>query len=224
MTPAAFAATYGSTARAVSAGTGIDPVVLLAQWANETQWGTQVSGNNLGNIRCGTGFCQYATLADFAAACIATFHNGFYGPVLSARTAEAQLAAIVASPWAAGHYGGNLHPFYDPLEDFEMTPQEHDWLQQLHDSWLTRSANPTGPTATLLDTWIIARGQIADVQKKITAIPPGSTDLTPVLNAIATNDADLDTAIASLATSLTAVKTAGDALAAQLAKLTLKAI
>ena len=56
------------------------------------------------------------------------------------------------------------------------------------------------------------------------ATPPGSTDLTPVLNAIATNDADVDTAIANLATSLAAVKTAGDALAAQLAKLTLKAV
>src|SRR6267143_4017112 len=116
MTPAEFAATYNPTAHAVGRGTGIDNVVLLAQWANETAWGTVVVGNNLGNIRCSpTTFCRYATLDDFATACIATFHNGYYNAVLAATTAEAQLAALVASPWDSGHYGGTLHPFYDPL-------------------------------------------------------------------------------------------------------------
>jgi hypothetical protein len=187
MTPAQFAARYRATAGTVSAGTGIDPMVLLAQWANETAWGTVVAGNNLGNIRCSpTTFCRYATLDDFAAACVATFHNGFYGAVLAAGTAEAQLAAICASPWSSGHYGGNLHPFYDPLEAYEMTPEEHDWLRTLHSSWLVKTSNPTGPDATLLDTWIVARGQIADIQKKVNALTPGGgTDLTPVLNALA---------------------------------------
>jgi hypothetical protein len=65
MTPAEFAAKYNSTAHAVGRGTGIDNVVLLAQWANETAWGTVVVGNNLGNIRCSpTTFCRYATLDD----------------------------------------------------------------------------------------------------------------------------------------------------------------
>jgi hypothetical protein len=36
----------------------------------------------------------------------------------------------VASPWSSGHYGGNLHPFYDPLEAYQMTPEEHGWLQE----------------------------------------------------------------------------------------------
>src|SRR6267143_4271348 len=125
MTPAQFAATYGTTARTVSDGTGIDSAVLLAQWANETAWGTVVFGNNLGNIRCSpTSFCRYATLDDFAAACIATFHNGFYNAVLAATTAEAQLAALVASSWSSNHYGGTLRPFYDPLEAYEMTPAQ----------------------------------------------------------------------------------------------------
>lgn len=133
MTPGDFAARFGDTARVVSAGTGIDPIVLLAQWANETAWGTQLAGNNLGNIRCSpTTFCRYATLDDFAAACIATFHNGFYGAVLAATTAQDQLAAIVASPWSSGHYGGSLQSFYDPLEVYEMTPEEHAWLKAVY--------------------------------------------------------------------------------------------
>src|SRR5712671_1118571 len=133
MTPAQFAATYNPTAQLVGQGTGIDNVVLLAQWANETAWGTVVVGNNLGNIRCSpTTFCRYATLDDFANACIATFHNGFYNAVLSATTAEDQLAALVASPWSSNHYGGTLHPFYDPLEAYEMTPAESATLSQVY--------------------------------------------------------------------------------------------
>jgi hypothetical protein len=140
MTPGDFAAAFGPTARLVSAGTGIDPVVLLAQWANETAWGTAVVGNNLGNIRCSpTSFCRYVSLEDFAAACVATFHNGFYDAVLAAPTADAQLAAIVASPWSSGHYGGSLQSFYVPLEVFEMTPEEHQWLQSLHSNYLSRN-------------------------------------------------------------------------------------
>ena len=76
MTPADFAAAYRDMAGTVSQGTGIDNVVLLAQWANETARGTHVVGNNLGNIRCGpTTFSRYATLHDFAQACFATFYD-----------------------------------------------------------------------------------------------------------------------------------------------------
>src|SRR2546430_153736 len=133
MTPGDFAARYRPTAQQVGSGTGLDDVVLLAQWANETAWGTVVHGNNLGNIRCSpTSFCRYASLDDFATACIATFHNGFYGPVLAARDAQAQLAAIVASPWSGQHYGGTLRPFYDPLEAFEMTPAQAATLDIIH--------------------------------------------------------------------------------------------
>jgi len=117
MDPRAFAQLYQPYADVVSRGTGIDPGVLLAQWANETAWGSVVVGNNLGNIRCSpTTFCQYATLEDFSLACIATWQNGYYAAVLAAVGVEAQLAAVCASPWSGGHYGGNLHPFYDPLE------------------------------------------------------------------------------------------------------------
>jgi hypothetical protein len=177
MTPAEFASAYRSTAQLVSGGTGIDDVVLLAQWANETAWGAVVVGNNLGNIRCSpTSFCRYASLDDFATACIATFHNGFYTGVLGATTPEAQLAALVASPWSSSHYGGNLHPFYDPLEAYEMTPEEHDWLKAVYTVLspvsLTQVLGAVNAVKTELDV-IKATG--------ITA----TTDLTPVLSAIA---------------------------------------
>lgn len=134
MTPEQFAAAYRSTANLVSAGTGIDPVALLSQWANETAWGTVVVGNNLGNIRCSpTTFCKYATLQDFAQACIATFHNGNYNAVLAAGNAVSQLAAIVASPWSSGHYGGSLMAYYAQVEAYEMTPDEYAVLVETRD-------------------------------------------------------------------------------------------
>jgi hypothetical protein len=104
-----FHAAYAETARLVARGTGILPNVLLAQWAVETAWGEAVNNRcNLGNIRCSrVTFCQYATLDDFAAACVATWHNGNYPNVLGAGTAAAQLDAIAASPWSSDHYGGS---------------------------------------------------------------------------------------------------------------------
>jgi hypothetical protein len=195
MTPAEFAATYGACARTVSDGTGIDSAVLLAQWANETAWGTAVAGNNLGNIRCSpTSFCQYASIDDFAAGCIATFHNGFYNAVLAATTPAAQLAAIVASPWSAAHYGGTLQPFYDPVEVYEMTPGEDATLNR-SDSILSGSRL----RSKAVDQALI------DIEKEVKAIaspPPATVDLTPVLNAIAAVKADVD-ALAAKVASLT---------------------
>jgi len=117
VTPANFAGAYKTTAEQVWAGTGIAPSALLAQWANETAWGTSWAGApfNLANIENAGRVIAYPSLAAFVQACIATWHNGFYSRVLAARTANDQLAAIVASPWSAGHYGGSLAGFYAPF-------------------------------------------------------------------------------------------------------------
>ncbi len=147
MTPADFHVFVNSTAVAASAGTGIDPIVLEAQWANETAWGTAIFGNNLGNIRCSpTSFCLYATLDDFAQAAIAVWHqtafinnaypNGFepFRAAAAAGTPAQALAAICASPWSSGHYGGSLDAFYQPLEVFDvLTPDEHNRLFAQYD-------------------------------------------------------------------------------------------
>jgi len=204
MTPAQFAATYGATARVVSDGTGIDNVVLLAQWANETAWGTVVVGNNLGNIRCSpTTFCRYATLDDFAAACIATFHNGSYNAVLAAKTAEAQLAALVASPWSSSHYGGNLHPFFDPLEAYEMTPSESATLSQVYYLLTSGSDSYPGHPGTRP---IITKAETDAILAAIKAVPPGTVDLQPVLTAIG----QVQTSLTALQTAVTAIKAKTD--------------
>jgi hypothetical protein len=205
MTPHEFHDSYRPTADAVGRGTGIDAIVLLAQWANETAWGTVVIGNNLGNIRCSsTSFCRYPSLAAFAAACIATWHNGFYGSVFAAQGAEAQLAAICASPWSSGHYGGNLHPFYDPLEAYELTPDEH---KALFDVTVALLRNPVTPGVDYLTWWQAQSDKLDALKAQIAAIPAtgGPVNLQPVLTAVAalaskvdTNDADVDAALGNL--------------------------
>ena len=202
MTPAQFVATYGGTAQVVSSGTGIDNVVLMAQWANETAWGTVVVGNNLGNIRCSpTTFCSYASLDDFASACIATFHNGFYDAVLSATTAEAQLAALVASPWSSNHYGGTLHPFYDPLEAYELTPTQDAELTELVNGIRDISGALFFPAS---DPTYGNFAKLFEAKLKAAAAnpPPVTVDFTPVLNAIA----QVQTALTALQTAVTAIK------------------
>ncbi len=224
MTPAQFAATYRPTARTVSEGTGIDDVVLLAQWANETAWGTVVIGNNLGNIRCSpTSFCRYPSLAAFATDCIATFHNGFYNAVLAATTPEAQLAALVASPWSSGHYGGNLHPFYDPLEAYEMTPEEHAWLQEAYKELRgdgtfanldiikaeLRGDGPHSKLDMIVGTSGLGGGQLDRVEAEVKAIaapPPANVDLKPVLDAVA----QVQAALVTLQAAVTAIKVKTD--------------
>lgn len=177
MTPADFASRYRATAEQVSLGTGIDPIALLTQWAAETAWGTVVIGNNLGNIRCSpTTFCQYATLSDFAVSCIATFHNGFYQPVLAANNAVDQIAAIVASPWSAGHYGGSLAAFYTQLEGLEMTPDEHNTLYAIQAIVNRIEIDVTGQAGTILAESLSAK--LDALKAQIAAIPPGA-GLTP---------------------------------------------
>jgi hypothetical protein len=108
----AFIDRFGPTADKVAAGTGINRWALLVQWAVETAIGSAVFGNNPGNIRCGPStFCNFATLDDFAAAAVATWHSTAPPPLEPWRAQAAgkamrdQLLAIGGSPWDAGRYG-----------------------------------------------------------------------------------------------------------------------
>lgn len=177
MTPAEFHSAYRGTADQVYAGTGIDPIALLAQWANETAWGQAVFGNNLGNIRCSpTSFCRYATLGDFGQAAIAVWHqtafinnrypNGFEpfrAQAAAAASTDGALAAIVASPWSGQNYGGSLDAFYHPLEGFELTPEEDAILRStaqnvtdLHNALLygLGTPNPSNPYSDIYEAKI----------------------------------------------------------------------
>jgi hypothetical protein len=128
VTPDEFAVTYRPEADEVSAGTGIDAEVLLAQWGVETDWGNNIGNQcNLGNIRCiagipcsSYGFSQFPSLASFVTNCIATWHNGYYAAVLAARTSQAQLVAIGESPWDAGHYDDGSGPGSSIIDAFEL--------------------------------------------------------------------------------------------------------
>ncbi len=112
MTPTEFAVKYRPQANTVSAATGIDAFVLLAQWGVETGWGNQINNqNNLGNIRDKPGsFAQLPTLDAFCQLAIATWHNGYYPGVLAAVGPVAQIIAIGESPWDAGHYNSGGGP------------------------------------------------------------------------------------------------------------------
>lgn len=198
MTPQQFVAAYLPTAQRVSAGTGIDSFVLLAQWANETAWGAVIRGNNLGNIRCSpTSFCQYATLDDFADAAVRTFHNGYYPNVLAATTVAAQLAAIVASPWSSGHYGGSLQSFYEPLEALDLTPDQAQELKDTNDKttevWnLLRTGFHFGTNPR----WI--HDELEAIKTKVNQPEAPETEPAPVAPVDATIAADLHTIAAFL--------------------------
>jgi hypothetical protein len=183
VTPQQFDATYRSVANAVSAGTGIDPIALETQWANETSWGVSWAGApyNLGNIESNGKVVQYSSFPEFINACIAVFHEPPYRAVLAANNAVDQLAAIVASPWSAGHYGGSLAGYYAQLEEFELTPQEHAWLNELHSVYVTRN-KPIPPNTpqgeTMLDWFTRWDGELTNIVAMLQKIPPGG-GLTP---------------------------------------------
>lgn len=175
MTPQQFHDAYLATAVKVSAGTGLDVTTLLAQWALETGWATSWAGYpcNLGNIRCSpTSFCQYATLDDFAANCIATFFNGYYGAVLATagQSIETQITALGVSPWDAGHYGNPpgsaLIPYAQELDMF--SDQDRQTLANIFNATF-RSVAPAA------DPWVkVAIAQDASQVKAIVAALPGS--------------------------------------------------
>lgn len=139
MTPKAFVKAYRAGAVLASKATGILPGVILAQWANESGWGTSglaVKCHNLAGIRyyshAGTtnagGFSCYAYIMPngindghtaFVTDYIATIKLPYYRKVRKAVGAAAQIAALGASPWSASHYGkpagAHLLTFYHAL-------------------------------------------------------------------------------------------------------------
>jgi hypothetical protein len=169
MTPQQFLDAYTNCAQQCAAGTGLEKLTLLAQWAFETgrlldpEPGWAGAPYNLGNIRdaSGTGFAQYASLDEFAQAAIWVFHNArpnlnlppsatnnYYWPVLAARGVTAQIAALGASPWDAGHYdngggpGSALIPYARRLSMFPMS------VRRAFVTMFWRTAFGTDPTET----------------------------------------------------------------------------
>lgn len=147
MTPQQFLDAYTATAKKVGVGTGLEILVLLAQWAHETgrlldpEPGWAGAPNNLGNIRDAPGsFAHYASLDEFAQAAIFVFQNSrpnlnlpvsptnnYYWPLLASRGVLAQIVALGASAWDAGHYdngggpGSAIFPYARRLTLFPMS-------------------------------------------------------------------------------------------------------
>ena len=193
MTARQFAVMYSTFAKTVSVGTGLRPVVLLAQWGVETGWGTTWAGapNNLANIECGPGiFCRYLTLSDFCDACVATWHNGNYSSVLATAGAgpTAQAIAIGESPWDAGHYvglppynyrGGSIIQAIGAIQMGTVADLDQAWLTDAGERLASFLGVTSGPTAP------VTAEQLLAAIKAIQSPPPANVNLQPVLDALA---------------------------------------
>ncbi|MBX6773014.1 MAG: glucosaminidase domain-containing protein, partial [Chloroflexi bacterium] len=123
MTPDAFIALMAPRAQSAYARTGWLPSVQVAQLAFESSWGDSVLArvhHNYGGIRftraapAGTvatrdGFASYRSDDAFWADYERVQRLSLYDPIRAAAPggAPAQVAALAASPYDAGHYGGD---------------------------------------------------------------------------------------------------------------------
>lgn len=103
---------------AVAKVTPMLPSVILAQWGNETAWGTSVAfvdGHNVAGISSGGRVIDYVSLVAGVNAYIQTIGLPYYDAVHAAKDAGpiAQARALGESPWAGGHYTG-VAPFDYP--------------------------------------------------------------------------------------------------------------
>ncbi len=114
---------------AIQAGnaTGLDPGVILAQWAEESGWGTAAPGDNYAGITDPTtgGFADYSSRQAFEQAYVSVVEQPNMSVITStaSKTASplAQALAVGQSPWDAGHYldsgvqGGKLIDVYNEM-------------------------------------------------------------------------------------------------------------
>ena len=99
--------------------------VVLAQWADETGWGTSdywTVGHNPAGISPGGVVASYPTVQAGIDAYVETMNLPYYDEVRAAKNQGniAQAAALGASPWAGGHYGN------PPGADLENIIREND--------------------------------------------------------------------------------------------------
>lgn len=94
-------------AQTASAATGVLPSVILAQWADETGYGTSsafLSGNNYAGVSPGGSVGSYPSKRDGLSAYISALNQHYYDPVRLAKGSNAQAIALGQSPWAGSHY------------------------------------------------------------------------------------------------------------------------
>lgn len=124
MTPAEFVHTYGPLADRASARTGINRWAILAQWADETGWGTSylcTHDANLAGIECtgryacDGGFSKYPLLDIFINDYVLVLSFPEYAGIRNTPNTDviATCKAFGESPWAGGHYSGGGYPGAD---------------------------------------------------------------------------------------------------------------
>ena len=104
-----FVTNYAAAAARAAADTGLWTSVVLAQWANETFFGTSrafLQGNNFAGVSPGGVVASYPSQSAGLSAYIETMNLATYDGVRAAKEVGAREQAIVlgASPWAGGHY------------------------------------------------------------------------------------------------------------------------
>lgn len=117
----AFISDVLATAKSASAQTGVLVSVILAQWADETGWGSSLAwleGNNYAGVTIPgsaliTGVTAFPNRPAGLASYISNLNSSLYTTVRDARTWESQAKALGTSPWASGHYVGYA-PFNFP--------------------------------------------------------------------------------------------------------------
>jgi len=102
-----FVSTMTPWAEQAAQATGLDPQLILAQWGNETAYGTDFAQrNNIGNVGVYSGGPNpsYATIGDGVAAYIAEMNSPAMASVKA--TAGQPLATQAAALGASGYAGG----------------------------------------------------------------------------------------------------------------------
>lgn len=96
-------------AQTLVAATGLDPAVVAAWIGSESGWGVNKNDHNYLNIGPGRSYGSTDQAAGAAASMVRG--SSLYKSIRDAISISpaAQVAAIEASPWDAGHYGGGEH-------------------------------------------------------------------------------------------------------------------
>lgn len=111
MGAAEFFADVLGDARAARRATGLPVSVILAQWANETGYGTSRAwreGHNYAGVSPGGRVAYYADRGAGLAGYVDTVNRPTYDSVRASLGGSAHdvAQAVADSPWAAGHYNG----------------------------------------------------------------------------------------------------------------------
>ena len=150
MTAAGFIEQMGPAAVSCAGQVGWWPSTVLAQWCNETGFGSSpywTQGHNPAGISPGGQVAAYPNVAAGLAAWVQTADAHYYDGVRAAHGAgwQAEAEALGRSPWAAGHYLGNPPADY-PGGSLVQIIAEHGLTA--YDGTMTAPPVVTPPPAT----------------------------------------------------------------------------